>query len=63
MTQIDTSVLTQYCDCVFRTVLQLKAFPSNVSVTVVTGNYYDDQLPSVLNKVSKPYISPLLSTF
>lgn len=28
----------------------MKAFPSNVSVTVITGNYYDEQLPSALNK-------------
>ncbi len=26
-------------------------FPSNVTVTVITGYYYDEQLPSTLNKV------------
>ena len=35
----------------FRTIFMMKAFPANVSVTVITGNYYDEQLPSALNKV------------
>ena len=30
----------------------LKRFPDNVTVTVITGNYYDEQLPSALNKAS-----------
>ncbi|XP_022092786.1 uncharacterized protein LOC110980430 isoform X2 [Acanthaster planci] len=34
-----------------RTAFQIKPFPESVSVTVITGNYYDDQLPSSLNKV------------
>lgn len=29
---------------------RIKSFPSNISVTVITGNYYDEQLPSSLNK-------------
>ncbi|KAK7091805.1 uncharacterized protein [Littorina saxatilis] len=32
------------------TVRMLRSLPSNVSVTVMTGNYYDEQLPSSLNK-------------
>ena len=35
-----------------RTMMTLKPFPSNVSITVINGNYYDEQLPSTLNKVS-----------
>ncbi|ELU06107.1 hypothetical protein CAPTEDRAFT_181535 [Capitella teleta] len=31
-------------------VFMLKQFPQNVSVTVLNGNYYDDQLPSPLNQ-------------
>ncbi|XP_038051976.1 uncharacterized protein LOC119724816 [Patiria miniata] len=34
-----------------RTAFQVKPFPESVSVTVITGNYYDEQLPSSLNKV------------
>ncbi|XP_013395840.1 uncharacterized protein LOC106162942 [Lingula anatina] len=33
-----------------KTLYLLKPFPQNVSVTVITGNYYDEQLPSSLNK-------------
>lgn len=33
-----------------KTVFHMKPFPSNISVTVITGNYYDEQLPSSLNK-------------
>jgi pimeloyl-ACP methyl ester carboxylesterase len=33
-----------------KTALMMKSFPSNVSVTVINGNYYDDQLPSEINK-------------
>ncbi|KAL8572158.1 hypothetical protein ACOMHN_057833 [Nucella lapillus] len=33
-----------------KTLRMMRAFPSNVSVTVMTGNYYDEQLPSALNK-------------
>ncbi|XP_072038470.1 uncharacterized protein [Amphiura filiformis] len=33
-----------------RTVYSVKPFPRDVSVTVITGNYYDEQLPSTLNK-------------
>ncbi len=40
----------QLCSC--RTVGLLKQFPADVTVTVITGNYYDEQLPSALNKVS-----------
>lgn len=29
----------------------LKTVPSNVSVTVLSGNYYDELMPSHLNKV------------
>ena len=36
----------------YRTLWRLKQFPANISVTVVNGNYYDEQLPSALNKVS-----------
>ncbi|XP_077989742.1 uncharacterized protein YbdG-like [Glandiceps talaboti] len=32
-----------------RTLWQMKSFPSNISVTVITGNYYDEQIPSNLN--------------
>ncbi len=35
----------------YRTVYSVKPFPQDVSVTVITGNYYDEQLPSSLNKV------------
>ena len=38
------------CD-VCRTLSMLKQFPSNVSVTAVTADYYDQRLPSALNKV------------
>ncbi|XP_033647162.1 uncharacterized protein LOC117306770 [Asterias rubens] len=34
-----------------RTAFLVKPFPKSVSVTVITGNYYDEQLPSSLNKV------------
>ncbi|KAK7446772.1 hypothetical protein BaRGS_00040239 [Batillaria attramentaria] len=33
-----------------RTVRQMRSLPTNISVTVLTGNYYDEQLPSGLNK-------------
>jgi len=33
-----------------KTIWRLKPFPQNTSVTVITGNYYDEQLPSPLNK-------------
>ncbi|XP_061174489.1 uncharacterized protein LOC133183563 [Saccostrea echinata] len=33
-----------------RTMRMLKAVPSNVSVTVLSGNYYDELMPSHLNK-------------
>ncbi|XP_076437551.1 uncharacterized protein LOC143276788 [Babylonia areolata] len=33
-----------------RTLRMMRGLPSNVSVTVMTGNYYDEQLPSSLNK-------------
>jgi len=33
-----------------KTVMMMKAFPSNVSVTVINGNYYDDELPAPINK-------------
>ncbi len=35
----------------FRIINMMKQFTSNVTVTVITGNYYDEQLPSALNKV------------
>ncbi|XP_054761503.2 uncharacterized protein LOC129267881 [Lytechinus pictus] len=35
-----------------KTAYTVKPFPKNVSVTVITGNYYDEELPSQLNKVS-----------
>ncbi|XP_072175368.1 uncharacterized protein [Diadema setosum] len=34
-----------------KTAYTVKPFPQNVSVTVITGNYYDEELPSPLNKV------------
>ncbi|KAJ8304165.1 hypothetical protein KUTeg_017748, partial [Tegillarca granosa] len=33
-----------------KTVRMLKALPQNISVTVISGNYYDEQIPSYLNK-------------
>ncbi|XP_041361636.1 uncharacterized protein LOC121377635 [Gigantopelta aegis] len=33
-----------------RTMRTLRSLPSNISVTLVTGNYYDEQMPSSLNK-------------
>ncbi|GFO01750.1 alpha/beta hydrolase domain-containing protein 14a [Plakobranchus ocellatus] len=33
-----------------RTVRKLRSLPSNVSVAVLSGNYYDEQIPSHLNK-------------
>jgi len=35
----------------FRTAKMIKNIPSNVTVTVITGNYYDEQMPGPLNKV------------
>ena len=29
----------------------IKSLPDNISVTVINGNYYDEQMPSYLNKV------------
>ncbi|XP_064642934.1 uncharacterized protein LOC135497133 [Lineus longissimus] len=40
----------------------MKSFPSNVSVTVITGNYYDEQLPSALNKAWAKSNQHLIST-
>ncbi|XP_071942473.1 uncharacterized protein [Antedon mediterranea] len=33
-----------------RTAWRIKPFPKHVGVTVITGNYYDEQLPNTLNK-------------
>ena len=33
----------------------IKSLPDNITVTVITGNYYDEQMPSYLNKVSSLY--------
>ncbi|XP_064596735.1 uncharacterized protein LOC135463405 [Liolophura sinensis] len=33
-----------------RLVRRMKQFPGNISVMIMTGNYYDEQLPSQLNK-------------
>ncbi|KAK3082415.1 hypothetical protein FSP39_004380, partial [Pinctada imbricata] len=33
-----------------RTIRLLKSLPTNISVTVISGNYYDEQMPSYLNK-------------
>lgn len=33
-----------------KTVRLIKSLPSNVSVTIISGNYYDEQMPSYLNK-------------
>ena len=41
----------QLCLLHFRTVKMMKNIASNVSVTVITGNYYDEQMPGPLNKV------------
>ena len=30
----------------------IKNLPDNITVTVITGNYYDEQMPSYLNKTS-----------
>lgn len=45
-----------------RTVYKVKPFPSNVSVTVVSGNYHDDELPSVLNEAWESSVEFLLSS-
>ncbi|XP_006825538.1 uncharacterized protein LOC102804363 [Saccoglossus kowalevskii] len=44
------------------TLWQMKSFPSNISVTVVTGNYYDEQLPSNLNTAWAKSHQHLIST-
>ncbi|XP_060062563.1 uncharacterized protein LOC132543120 [Ylistrum balloti] len=33
-----------------RTVRMIKKLPGNISVTIISGNYYDGQMPSYLNK-------------
>ncbi|KAK2189680.1 hypothetical protein NP493_100g07036 [Ridgeia piscesae] len=40
----------------------MKPFPYNISVTVITGNYYDEQLPSSLNKAWAKSQQHLIST-
>lgn len=42
-----------YCDNIFyRTAKMIRKIPENITVTVITGNYYDEQMPGPLNKVS-----------
>ncbi|XP_070533289.1 uncharacterized protein [Ptychodera flava] len=45
-----------------RTLWRLKPFPSNISVTVLTGNYYDEQIPSNLNTAWAKSVQHLIST-
>ncbi|KAK3761446.1 hypothetical protein RRG08_045145, partial [Elysia crispata] len=33
-----------------RTLRKLRSLPSNISISVLSGNYYDEQMPSHLNK-------------
>ncbi|RUS78753.1 hypothetical protein EGW08_013504, partial [Elysia chlorotica] len=33
-----------------RTLRKLRSLPSNISISVLSGNYYDEQMPSDLNK-------------
>ena len=47
----DIDSVLVFISCSFRTAFLVKPFPKSVSVTVLTGNYYDEQLPSSLNKV------------
>ena len=35
----------------YRTLKALKSLPRSLPVTIITGNYYDDQMPGPLNKV------------
>lgn len=45
-----------------KTAYKVKPFPQNVSVTVITGNYYDEELPSQLNKVWAKATQKLVSS-
>lgn len=45
-----------------KTAYTVKPFPENVSVTVITGNYYDEELPSQLNKVWAKATQKLVSS-
>ncbi|PIK40602.1 hypothetical protein BSL78_22551 [Apostichopus japonicus] len=44
-----------------RTAYKVKPFPSSVSVTVVTGNYHDDELPNILNEAWESSVEFLMS--
>ncbi|CAG2191201.1 unnamed protein product [Mytilus edulis] len=41
------SILPYKCSLTLR---MIKSLPDNISVTVINGNYYDEQMPSYLNK-------------
>ena len=43
-------ILDDFC-YLFRMLWRVKQFPSNISITIVNGNYYNEHLPSELNKV------------